>query len=249
MSLSDCPPTIRIVKMGNPDAERDAINAAFQAILRCWPSGGGSGTVTSIDADGGSTGLTFSGGPVTTSGTLTMAGTLALASGGTGSGTASGARTNLGLGTLAVVNDAPADGSTYGRNNNAWVTAGGGGATDGSITVQFGPPPGVAAAILPPQVYYYQCPADYALTGWQLFANPAATLAVDVWTDTFPTLPVIGDSITGGAPPTLSGVASSTGGVVGWTSTTITRGQWIAFAITSNDVATFISLQLQGDKS
>ena len=43
-----------------------------------------SGTVTSIAASGGTTGLSFSGGPVTTSGTLTMAGTLALANGGTG---------------------------------------------------------------------------------------------------------------------------------------------------------------------
>jgi len=50
------------------------------------------GTVTSLDASGGSTGLSFSGGPVTSSGTLTLAGTLALASGGTGAGNAAGAR-------------------------------------------------------------------------------------------------------------------------------------------------------------
>jgi len=55
------------------------------------------GTVTSIDASGGTTGLSFTGGPITTSGTLTLGGTLAVASGGTGAGTASGARTNLGL--------------------------------------------------------------------------------------------------------------------------------------------------------
>jgi hypothetical protein len=36
------------------------------------------------------------------------------------------ARTNLGLGGLAVINDAPSNGSTYGRNNGAWVVAGGG---------------------------------------------------------------------------------------------------------------------------
>jgi len=41
------------------------------------------GTVTSVDVSGGTTGLTFSGGPVTTSGTITMAGTLAVANGGT----------------------------------------------------------------------------------------------------------------------------------------------------------------------
>ena len=64
--------------------------------------GGGSGTVTSVDVSGGTTGLTYSGGPITTSGTITMAGTLAVAHGGTGSTTASGARTNLGLGTMAT---------------------------------------------------------------------------------------------------------------------------------------------------
>lgn len=46
--------------------------------------GGGSGTVTSIDASGGTTGLTFTGGPVTTAGTLTLSGILTVANGGTG---------------------------------------------------------------------------------------------------------------------------------------------------------------------
>jgi hypothetical protein len=47
------------------------------------------GTVTSIDVSGGTTGLTSSGGPVTTSGTITLAGTLAVANGGTGTATGS----------------------------------------------------------------------------------------------------------------------------------------------------------------
>ena len=42
------------------------------------------GTVTSVDVSGGTTGLTTSGGPVTSSGTITLAGTLAVANGGTG---------------------------------------------------------------------------------------------------------------------------------------------------------------------
>ena len=58
-------------------------------------SGGGSGTVTSVDVSGGSTGLAFSDGPVTTSGTIIMGGTLAVGYGGTGATTAAGARTAL----------------------------------------------------------------------------------------------------------------------------------------------------------
>ena len=46
-------------------------------------SAGASGTVTSVDVSGGTTGLTFSGGPITSSGTITMAGTLDADNGGT----------------------------------------------------------------------------------------------------------------------------------------------------------------------
>jgi hypothetical protein len=55
----------------------------------------GGGTVTSVAASGGTTGLSFTGSPITTSGTLTLAGTLAIASGGTGATSASGARLTL----------------------------------------------------------------------------------------------------------------------------------------------------------
>lgn len=58
------------------------------------------GTVTSVDVSGGTTGLSFSGGPITTSGTITMAGTLGVANGGTG---VTGAPTN---GQLLIGNGA-----------------------------------------------------------------------------------------------------------------------------------------------
>ena len=63
-------------------------------------SSGALGSVTSVNASGGTTGLSFTGGPVTSSGTLTLGGTLALANGGTGATTAGGARTALGATTL-----------------------------------------------------------------------------------------------------------------------------------------------------
>jgi hypothetical protein len=67
--------------------------------------GGGSGTVTSVNVSGGTTGLTTSGGPVTTSGTITLAGTLDVDNGGTGATTASGARTNLGAAASGANSD------------------------------------------------------------------------------------------------------------------------------------------------
>lgn len=49
-----------------------------------WDAIAGAGTVTSVDGSGGTTGLTISGGPITTAGTLTLGGTLAISAGGTG---------------------------------------------------------------------------------------------------------------------------------------------------------------------
>lgn len=56
--------------------------------MSAWaaPTGG----VTSISGSGGTTGLTLTGGPITSSGTLTLGGTLAIANGGTGSATVTG---------------------------------------------------------------------------------------------------------------------------------------------------------------
>ena len=77
----------------------------FLNLLNKANTGGGSGTVTSVNVSGGTTGLTTSGGPVTTSGTITLAGTLDVDNGGTGATTASGARANLSAAVLGTNND------------------------------------------------------------------------------------------------------------------------------------------------
>lgn len=57
----------------------------------------GLGTVTSVDVSGGITGFNFSGGPVTSNGTLTLTGRLNIAHGGTGATSAEAARISLGV--------------------------------------------------------------------------------------------------------------------------------------------------------
>lgn len=63
--------------------ENGNFSKATGAQLRAF-IGAGSGSVTSVALSGGTTGLTFGGSPITTSGTMTASGTLTAANGGTG---------------------------------------------------------------------------------------------------------------------------------------------------------------------
>jgi hypothetical protein len=87
--LNDSTPTRAILK--------DAGGVTILDIDPATVSSGAGSIVSSIDVDGGTSGLVFTGGPVTSSGTIDVDATSALAvnHGGTGSQTASGARTNL----------------------------------------------------------------------------------------------------------------------------------------------------------
>lgn len=84
---------------------------------------GGSGTVTSVAVSGGTTGLTTSGGPITSSGTITLTGTLSIANGGTGQTTANAAFNAL----------APSQTGNSGKvlttdgTNTSWTAVGGSG--------------------------------------------------------------------------------------------------------------------------
>jgi hypothetical protein len=61
----------------------------LKTVARGAGGGGGSGTVTSVDVSGGTTGLTTTGGPITTAGTITLDGVLDINNGGTGNTLAS----------------------------------------------------------------------------------------------------------------------------------------------------------------
>lgn len=75
-------------KDGNQGAGKVLTSDAIGMATWTTPS---SGSVSSVDISGGTTGLTFSGGPITTAGTFTTSGTLAIANGGTGQTTANAA--------------------------------------------------------------------------------------------------------------------------------------------------------------
>lgn len=93
--------------------------------------GSGSGTVTSVDVSGGTTGLTTSGGPVTTAGVITLGGTLSIGSGGTGQTTA----------TAAINALLPSQTSNSGKylttngTTTSWATVSGGSGTVTTVSV------------------------------------------------------------------------------------------------------------------
>jgi hypothetical protein len=87
----------------NGVVSRDWYRFFFNLLTKVNEGGGGgngTGTVTSVAVSGGSTGLTTSGGPITTNGTITLSGTVNVANGGTGATTAANARTSLSVPSL-----------------------------------------------------------------------------------------------------------------------------------------------------
>ena len=148
----------------------------------------------------------------------------------------------------ARISTDPSNAIILGTDDGLYAVTGGSGASDGSLVVGLGGL-GASKAVLVPQVIYLVVPADYELTGWEVFADPAATLSVDVWYSTFPTLPVVGDSIVATNYITTTAGSSNTGATGSWGTTAITRGNFLAISLTANDLATYVVVQLQGDKA
>lgn len=126
-----------------------ALNDLVAPLVNAPPPTGG--TVTSVAASGGTTGLTFSGSPITTSGTLILGGVLAVTHGGTGANNPTDARLNLSAaksgansditslsgitGSISTVDSITFDtaaGVTVGQGQIAWN------ADDGTIDIGMG---------------------------------------------------------------------------------------------------------------
>lgn len=90
--------TLSIVDSADAVAWRTAIGAGTSSTT---------GTVTSVAASGGTTGLAFSGSPITSSGTLTLNGTLAVSNGGSGATTLTGYLKGNGTAAFSTVSSIP----------------------------------------------------------------------------------------------------------------------------------------------
>lgn len=174
-----------------------------------WASVGGTGTVTSVDASGGTTGMSFSGGPVTSSGTLTMSGTLAVANGGTGQTTA-----NAALNALL-----PSQTGNNGKilstdgSNTSWISA-----ASGSVTSVTGTAPIASSGGTTPAISISQAGAAsdgyLSSTDWNTFNNKGSGTVT---------------SVTGTAPITSTGGATP---AIGLADTAVTPGSYTTANIT-----------------
>ncbi len=84
----------------------------------------GTGTVTSVGITNNLSGITVTGSPVTTSGSISLGGTLAVANGGTGSSTFSTGSVLVGSGSNAISTVAPSTaGNVLTSNGSAWASS------------------------------------------------------------------------------------------------------------------------------
>lgn len=100
-------------------------------------AGSGGGTVTSVSGSGGTTGLTLTGGPISSTGTLTLGGTLGFANGGTGNTSYTDGQLLIGntaTGGLTKATLTAGSNVTITNGNGTITIASTGGGGSGSIT-------------------------------------------------------------------------------------------------------------------
>ena len=121
------------INLGNYIFKFPTIAGANNQVLRSTGGGNtewGSNGVTSVSASGGTTGFSFTGGPVTGIGTFVMTGVLGIANGGTGATTAPQAIRNL----LPAITPANTGYALFNDGTGlTWAAAGGGGG-GGTVT-------------------------------------------------------------------------------------------------------------------
>jgi hypothetical protein len=143
----------------------------------------------------------------------------------------------------------PGGGTTFLRDDGTFAAAGGALTTQQktrALTVVFGTG---SAVITAGARTYVSCPYTGTITGARVLAVDAAvtsgSIVIDVWKDTYANFPpVVGDTITASAKPTLSSATKSDDTTLtGWT-TAVTAGDVFAFSVDSAATVTQVALQL-----
>lgn len=226
---------------------------------------GGGGTVTSVNVSGGTTGLTASGGPVTTSGTITLGGALDVSNGGTGAINATNARINLDVpktdgtnatGTWAISVTGNANTVTNGVYTTGsyadptWITSIAGSKVSGAISGQAG---SVANALTAGTGISYSVGTTYdgsvAVTINNSAPDQVVSLTGGTGISTSGTYPSF--TITNTLPMTYpgAGIPNSTGSAWSTSYTTTGSGTVVALATSPSFTTPILGTPQSGDFS
>ena len=137
----------------------------------------------------------------------------------------------------------------YGLTKGAWVrlTTPGGGGGGGPVTFATDLPfrfNGGGSVPTPGVLGYGDTDWAGTITGWKLTGNVAGAMVIDIWKKPFAANapPLLANSITGSAPPTLTATnQSAQGGTTGWATAIAAGDQW---AFNLNSISTITSFTL-----
>ena len=219
MSLNSCPPSFKIVKLGNPDAERDAINAALQAIVSCMAS-------SSLPSQSG-----HAGHYLTTDGTNVSWAAIAAGQAGI---QYKDEGTNLGTsGTVDEVDFTGAGVSASRAGNKITVNVAGGGASGHSPGCVFSNV--LAATTVTSEI---QIPYGGTIEGWTIVGDVAGSVSIDVSRATYANYDTMTSLLT--ATCTTSKKAQATG-----LSHTLTAGDILRFTASGFSLFNRVSITLE----
>jgi hypothetical protein len=176
------------------------IKASAVDYATAWLTLTGTGTVTSVDVSGGTTGLTFSGGPITAAGVITMAGILDVANGGTGTTTLTGYLKGNGVAPFSAVATIPTT-DLSGTISNAQLANSA--ITINGNTVSLGGSTTVTATAT------NALTIGTGLTGTSYNGSTAVTIAIDSTVATLTGSQTLTNKTISGANNTLSNIGNS----------------------------------------
>jgi hypothetical protein len=176
------------------------IKASAVDYATAWLTLTGTGTVTSVDVSGGTTGLTFSGGPITAAGVITMAGILDVANGGTGTTTLTGYLKGNGVAPFSAVASIPTT-DLSGTISNAQLA-------NSSITIN-GNTVALGGSTTVTATATNALTIGTGLTGTSYNGSTAVTIAIDSTVATLTGSQTLTNKTISGANNTLSNIGNS----------------------------------------
>jgi hypothetical protein len=90
-----------------------------------------------------------------------------------------------------------------------------------------------------------EIPVPCVFEGWRLVSDQTCTAVIDIWRDTYANFPpTVADTITASAKPTLTAARKAQDSALAGWADECAAGDWLAFNLDSDDVATQLKLSL-----